>query len=103
MHVTVSTRHVPIDGSLRDRAEEILHRLGRLGDRALEGTVVFDVVGGTPWVELRLHCPGGKVLVGTAESGDHRSALDRVELKVRRQLRRVVTRPLAQRHAPVST
>jgi ribosome-associated translation inhibitor RaiA len=67
MHVTVSTRHVPIDGSLRDRAEEILHRLGRL------------------------------------ESGDHRSALDRVELKVRRQLRRVVTRPLAQRHAPVST
>jgi ribosomal subunit interface protein len=103
MHVTVSARHVTLDDALRDRAAAVLQRLGRLGDCALEGTAVFDVVGGAPWVELRLRCPGGRVLVATAEAADHRSALDKVDLKVRRQLRRVVTRPRAQRHVAVTT
>lgn len=104
MHVTVSARHnLDIDASLRDRAHEVLDRLGRVGDRALEGTVVFDTVAGQSFAEIRMHCAGGQVLVAKAEAADHRSALDLVEEKLRRQLRRVQKRPLAQRHVLPAT
>ncbi len=104
MHVTVSARHnLAIDAALRDRAHEVLDRLGRAGDRALEGTVVFDTVAGQSHAEIRMHCVGGQVLVASAEAGDHRSALDQVEEKLRRQLRRVQKRPLAQRHVVPAT
>jgi ribosomal subunit interface protein len=104
MHVTVSARHnLTLDHLLRDRALEVLDRLDRMGDRALEGTVVFDTVAGQSFAEIRLHCAGGQVLVATAEAGDHRSALDQVEERLRRQLRRVQKRPLAQRHTLPAT
>lgn len=102
MHVTVSSRHSPLDPGLGSRARMVLERLSRVGERAIEGAAVFDVVSGRPWVELRLHCTGGKVLVATAEDPDHRSALDRAERRIRRQLRRVQTRPLSHRHETVT-
>lgn len=99
MQVTVSARHhVTLSDPLRRRAREVARRLARVGDRALRATVVFDEVAGTAQAEIRLHCRGDRVLVATAEGADHRSALDAVEEKLRRQVRRVVTRPLALRH-----
>jgi ribosome-associated translation inhibitor RaiA len=100
MQITVSARHdVRLVDSLRTRAHAVLGRLGQLGDRVLEGTAIFDSIAGSAWVELRLHLVGGKMLVATAEAPDHRTALDRVEGKARRQVRRANTRPLAHRHA----
>jgi ribosome-associated translation inhibitor RaiA len=100
MQITVSTRHhLALVEAVRQRAHLVLDRLGRIGDRALEGTAVFDVVAGRAWVELRLRLNAGTLVVATAEASDHRSALDQVEEKVRRQVRRAITRPLAQRHA----
>lgn len=100
MHITVSARHDvrPVD-TLRSRAHAILVRLGSLGDRVLEGTAIFDSIAGSAWVELRLHLSGGGLLVARAQAVDHRTALDRVEVKARRQVRRANTRPLAHRHA----
>lgn len=100
MHITISARHdVRIVDVLRARAHAVLDRLGQLGDRVLEGTAVFDSIAGSAWVELRLHLTGGTMLVATAEAADHRTALELVADKVRRQVRRANTRPLAHRHA----
>ena len=100
MHITVSARHdVRLVDTLRIRAHDALDRLGRIGNRVLEGTAIFDSIAGSAWVELRLHLTGGTMLVATAEAPDHRTALDRVEEKVRRQVRRANDRPLAHRHA----
>lgn len=100
MQITVSARHhLPLVDTLRQRTHLVLDRLGRIGDRALEGTAVFDTIAGRAWVELRLHLTGGTMVIASAEAPDHRSALDQVEEKVRRQVRRANTRPLAHRHA----
>jgi ribosome-associated translation inhibitor RaiA len=100
MQITVSARHDvhPVD-TLRARAHAVLDRLGQLGDRVLEGTAIFDTIAGSAWVELRLHLSGGRMLVATASAADHRTALDLVEDRARRQVRRANTRPLAHRHA----
>lgn len=100
MQITVSARHdVHLLDTLRNRAHAVLARLGTVGDRVLEGTAIFDTIAGSAWVELRLHLSGGSLLVATAKATDHRTALDLVEEKARRQVRRANTRPLAHRHA----
>ncbi|MEZ4455981.1 MAG: HPF/RaiA family ribosome-associated protein [Gemmatimonadales bacterium] len=38
--------------------------------------------------KIRLHVRGGQVLVASAAESDHRTALDRAEDKIRRQLER---------------
>ncbi len=52
----------------------------------MDGTVVFDVAPNLWQVEIRLHISRGDIFVGTGEEKDHRTALDRAEEKVRRQL-----------------
>lgn len=100
MHITVSARHdVRLVDALRTRAHEALDRLGHIGNRVIEGTAIFDSIAGSAWVEFRMHLTGGTMLVATAEAPDHRTALDRVEEKVRRQVQRANARPLAHRHA----
>jgi ribosomal subunit interface protein len=102
VQITVTARHMPLESTLRDRVGEVLRRLDRIGARVLEATAIFDVVGGRPWVELRLHLAPGQLLVATATADDHRTAVDLVDAKMRRQLRRSRTRPRAQRHAMAS-
>jgi ribosome-associated translation inhibitor RaiA len=48
-------------------------------------------------VEVRLHVAGGETLVARGEGADHRSALDRAEERLRRQLERASTRPRRSR------
>lgn len=98
MRTTITTRHCDIADALRDRAELVMERLVALSDRATEPTVVFDLEAGVYQVELRLQAAGGKVLVATAEGPDHRTALDRAEGKLRRQLVRTVSKARARRH-----
>ena len=49
---------------------------------------MFDVVPQAGQVEVRLHLAGGKFLVASAEAPEHRTALDQVEDRLRRQLER---------------
>jgi ribosomal subunit interface protein len=90
MRTTVTCRHGEISEELRTRAAEVLERFGHLSPHALEGTAVFDTHP-TPFsVELRLHVRRGQILISEAQDADPRTALDRAEEKLKRQLERAV-------------
>ncbi|MBM4188755.1 MAG: HPF/RaiA family ribosome-associated protein [Gemmatimonadetes bacterium] len=102
MWSVVTTRHGEVDPGLRERAESILERLAEFARRAVEGAVVFDTDGGEQTAELKLHLPGGRVLIATGAAPDHRSALDRAEDKIRRQIDRSTTAARRGRRPPTS-
>lgn len=99
MRTTVTTRHCEIADPLRERTELVMQRLAALSDRAMEATVVYAVEGVHHTAELRLQAVGGSLLVATGDGPDHRTALDRAEGKLRRQLQRAVAKPRARRHS----
>ena len=86
MRTTISARHCEVSGALRDRAREVTARLAELSPHALDATVVFDVGALAHAVEIRLHARSRKILIGVGRGPDHRTALDRAEEKLRRQL-----------------
>jgi ribosomal subunit interface protein len=85
MNTNITARHCEISEELRARAATVLTRLSGLVARAEEGAVVFDVAPSLSTAEIRL-TGGGESYVATGEEKDHRSALDRAEDKIRRQL-----------------
>jgi len=86
MQTAITARHCEISDELRVRATEVLNRLAGLADRPVDAAVVFDVGPNLLQAEIRLHVSRGATFVGTGEGKDHRTALDRAEEKVRRQL-----------------
>lgn len=86
MHTTITVRHCEIPETLRERARTVVERLGGLAHRPVESAVVFDTDGQLATAELRLHAARGETLVAHGEADDHRTALDRAEEKLRRQL-----------------
>ncbi|MFN8654041.1 MAG: HPF/RaiA family ribosome-associated protein [Gemmatimonadales bacterium] len=86
MRTTISARHCEISDELRERAGTVLERLTALVSRPVDGTIVFDVAAQLQTVEIRIHSSTGELFVATAEEKDHRTALDRAEDKVKRQL-----------------
>ena len=99
MRKTITTRHCDIPDTLRERADVILERFASVAHRPTGADLVFDVLHGRPAVEARVHLRGSEPVVARAEAEDHRSALDRVVDKMRRQLNRAGKRPLRQRAA----
>jgi ribosomal subunit interface protein len=93
MQTTITARHTEISEALRERALTVVERLGNIASRPIEATVVFDTEGLQQTAELRLHVPRGEVLVAKAEADDHRTALDRAEDKLRKQLEKASARP----------
>ena len=86
MQTTITARHCEISEALRQRAGEVVDRIGAFAARPIEATVVFDADGLRRTAEIRLHVARGEVLVARGEADDHRSALDRAEEKLRRQV-----------------
>ncbi|HTO74352.1 MAG TPA: HPF/RaiA family ribosome-associated protein [Gemmatimonadales bacterium] len=91
MLMTVTARHCEIAEDLRLRATQVLDRLDHVASRAVDGTVVFDMVdhkdsSARHTAEIRLHLSSGEVLIGHGESDDHRTALDQAEARLRHQL-----------------
>ena len=99
MQPTITARHCEISEALRERAISVVERLANLASRPLESAVVFDTDGIEQTVEIRLHVPRGEVLVARGGGGDHRTALDRAEEKLRRQVQRASDRPRRTRSA----
>lgn len=93
MQTTVTARHCEISDALRERAVNVVERLGSLAARPMESTVVFDTDGIEQTVEIRLHLAQGETLVARGEASDHRTALDRAEDRLRRQVERASDRP----------
>ena len=93
MQTTISARHCEMSDELRERAITVVERLGKVTPRPMEMTVVFDTDGLDQTAELRLHMAGGEILVASGQGADHRTALDRAEEKLRRQVERASERP----------
>jgi ribosomal subunit interface protein len=93
MPPTITARHCEISDALRERAVSVVERLEGVASRPMESTVVFDTDGTALIVEIRLHLARGEVLVATGNGPDHRTALDRAEEKLRRQIERASERP----------
>jgi ribosomal subunit interface protein len=93
MQTTISARHSEVPEALRERAITVVERLGKVTPRPMDMTVVFDADGLEQTAELRLHLAGGEILVAKGQASDHRSALDRAEEKLRRQVERASDRP----------
>jgi ribosome-associated translation inhibitor RaiA len=77
----------------------VMERLDQLTPFAQEAWVVFDTATGRQTAELRLHLSGGQLLVAGSEADDHRTALDRAEAKLRRQLEKPVAKPRRTRRS----
>ena len=60
---------------------------------------MFDTDGTDQTVEIRLHVPRGEILVARGEGADHRTALDRAEERLRRQVERISDRSRRARSA----
>jgi ribosomal subunit interface protein len=86
MNTTITARHCDISDELRARAAAVVTRLAGLVARPVESTVVFDMVGQLARAEIRLKGGRGEDFLATAQEKDHRTALDRAEDKIRRQL-----------------
>jgi ribosomal subunit interface protein len=99
MQTTVTARHCEIPEALRERAVTVVERLGHLAPRPIESTVVFDTDGIHQTAEIRLHVARGEILVAKADGADHRTALDRAEAKLRRQVERISDRSRTTRSA----
>jgi ribosomal subunit interface protein len=99
METTITVRHCEISEALRERAITVVERLGNLASRPIKMTVVFDTDGIQQTAELRLHVARGEILLAKGEGADHRTALDRAEEKLRRQVERASDRPRRARSA----
>lgn len=99
MKPTITARHCDIPEPLRQRTLSVVERLDSLASRPMETAVVFDTDGTGQTVEIRLHLARGEVLVARGSGIDHRTALDRAEEKLRRQIRRASERPRRSRSA----
>jgi ribosomal subunit interface protein len=97
MQTTITVRHCEISDALRAHAVSVVERLGGLAPRPMDMTVVFDTDATKATAELRLHLAHGEVLVAKGEGDDHRTALDRAEEKLRRQVERASDRPRRSR------
>jgi ribosomal subunit interface protein len=100
MQTTITVRHCEISDALRERAISVVERLGNLASSPMEMTVVFDTDGLEQTAELRLHMARGEILVARGEGADHRTALDRAEERLRRQVERASDRPRRARSSP---
>lgn len=86
MEIIVTTRHGEVPESLRARAERVVAHLARLAHRPTAAHVTFDLDHQRATAEVRLSAARGAVHIASAEAMDHRTALDRVAAKLRRQL-----------------
>lgn len=97
MRTTITARHCQITDALRERAGEVCDRLARHASRPVDGSVTFDVERAEQTVELKIHVSHGEVFVATGTGTDHRTALDRAEERMRRQLERGHVAPIHSR------
>jgi ribosomal subunit interface protein len=102
MQTTITARHCEISDAIRERALTVVERLGSIATRPMEASVVFDTDGQQQTAELRLHLATGDLLVAGGEAADHRTALDRAEEKLRKQLEKASARPRRSRPSGVN-
>ncbi|MFA9445100.1 ribosome hibernation-promoting factor, HPF/YfiA family [Egicoccus sp. AB-alg6-2] len=96
MRITVKGKNFDVPEHVRDEAIAKLSRVRRLFDRFIDMEVVFSEES-NPRIEDRVHCEvvlhaKGKYLRAAAAAPDPLTAIDRVEAKLTRQVRKLKTR-----------
>ena len=86
MQVTVTALHCEITDALQERAEQVAQRIAEIAQSSIGCTVVFGMEKQASTAELRLQHGRGEMLIASGEGPDHRTALDRAEERVRRQI-----------------
>ncbi|HKV51175.1 MAG TPA: HPF/RaiA family ribosome-associated protein, partial [Gemmatimonadaceae bacterium] len=75
MDITVQAHQVEVSSFLRTRAERIIRRLALLLHRPVDAVVRFEQDGEERRVEIVLHAPRKRALVGAARNRNAGSAL----------------------------
>jgi ribosomal subunit interface protein len=86
MDTMITSRHGEIAEALEARVARVVARLARLATRPTVAHVTFDLEHQRATAEVRILAARGALHVARAEAADHRTALDRVAAKLRRQL-----------------
>lgn len=98
MQITVTARHCELNDLLQQRARDVLSRIAGTAPRPVDAAAIFDMDGPSCVVELKLHISHGEVFVAHGEGADHRTALDRAEERLRRQVESATGRTRRARH-----
>ncbi|HEU4761163.1 MAG TPA: HPF/RaiA family ribosome-associated protein [Gemmatimonadales bacterium] len=88
MKTTITARHCEISDTLRQRAESVTERLSVVALHPIDASVIFDQDGPSCTAELQFRVARDAPLIASAAAEDHRTALDRAEEKMRRQIQR---------------
>ncbi len=88
MKTTITARHCEISDALRERAATVTDRLSSVAMHPMDATVIFDQEGVACTAELQFRVARDEPLIARAAADDHRTALDRAEEKLRRQIQR---------------
>jgi ribosomal subunit interface protein len=86
MQTTVTARHCELSEDLKKRAEQLIERIAKRAQRAQRAQVIFEADNHRKIAEIQLSLPRGQLRVARGEAEDFRSALDRAEEKLLRQL-----------------
>jgi putative sigma-54 modulation protein len=97
VEITVTGRHPSITQAMRSYAEEKIRKVGRIFDRLVSARVTLEVEGMEHRAEASVHGPRGAVLVAHATAPEMAEALDQLENRLERQLRKLKTKIEGQR------
>jgi ribosomal subunit interface protein len=86
MEISITVRHGSVPDDLKDRGRELVEKLAKRANRPQSADIVLDQQHDKCIAELKLHLPGGQLVVASAEEHDFRSALDRMFDKAVAQL-----------------
>ncbi|KUK13625.1 MAG: ribosome-associated translation inhibitor RaiA [Synergistetes bacterium] len=87
MQVRITGRGVDVTDFLKEYAEKKLSKMTRYFDRILDASVVFEMEGNAPQVEITLDA-NGVILRGVERAENFQAALDFAIDKIEKQLRR---------------
>lgn len=88
MRVQIATRHVEVPQDVRDRAVDLIQKLDRFDSDVLSAEVIFEEVKLTRMVEGILSVANAEPVVATGESEEWLGAVDELEERLGRMLRR---------------
>ena len=91
MEVRITSRHSTFPESLRDRTQELLSKLDKLGAPVSVVEVIFEEKKNSKKIEGILHIDRSDPIVAGGEGDDFNEALSQVNDRLRRQLRKQVT------------
>ena len=88
MHLQITARHCELSDQIHEKAEAIAERWTRFDGAVSAARLVFEIRGQTHVVEARVSRDRQEPVVASGDGADFRAALDEVDSRISRQLRR---------------